>query len=270
MPTHGSTADREGQGSRRRDGGAGEPQGARGPGRPARIGRRQIVDAAVDLGLDAFTMQGIAERLGVSTPSLYSHVAGRDEVLDLVRAALVARMQAFASEADAWRGWLIDFAAAVRQHLAPSASVLAADLRGPATTLRLGVGEQGLQLLLDQGLTPVEAGRAVWLVFRLALTAGPRPTAALAGLLDDTGSVLAPTTAAGFPATSAVHDALVADGLHDTFDHDLAVVLDGIAARVGSTTDDVTTGDAATGDVTTGDARPDPADGRASDRGDRP
>jgi AcrR family transcriptional regulator len=185
-------------------------------------------------------MQGIAGRLGVSTPSLYSHVAGRDEVLDLVRAALVERMQAFASDAGDWRAWLVDFAAAVRRHLAPSASVLAADLRGPATTLRLGVGERGLQLLLDRGLTPVEAGRAVWLVFRLALTAGPRPAAALAGLVDDTGSVLAPSLASadGFPATLAVHDALVDDGPHDTFDHDLAVALDGIAARIHDSTPD--------------------------------
>ena len=234
MPTYGTTADRGGGRDRGVD-------GRRGPGRPARIGRRQIVDAALDLGLDAFTMQGIAERLGVSTPSLYSHVAGRDEVLDLVRAALVERMRAFASDARDWRAWLVDFAVAVRRHLAPSASVLAADLRGPATTLRLGVGERGLQLLLDQGLTPVEAGRAVWLVFRLALTAGPRPTAALAGLVDDTGSVLAPPTADRFPATRAVHDALVADGPHDTFDHDLAVVLDGIAARIDHSTPDHST-----------------------------
>ena len=109
MPTHASTADRGGRVAGR--------GGARGPGRPARISQRQIVDAALDLGLDAFTMQGIAERLGVSTPSLYSHVAGRGEVLELVRAALLARMQAFASDAADWRGWLVDFAAAVRRHL---------------------------------------------------------------------------------------------------------------------------------------------------------
>jgi AcrR family transcriptional regulator len=229
VPTHGSTTGRRG----------------RGPGRPARISQRQIVAAALDLGLDAFTMQGIAGHLGVSTPALYSHVAGRGEVLALVSAALVERMQAFHSDAADWRGWLVDFAAEVREHLAPSASVLAADLRGPATTLRLGVGERGLQLLLDRGLTPVEAGRAVWLVFRLALTAGPRPAAALAGLVDDTGTVLGPAQAVGFPATRAVHDALVADGPHDTFDHDLGLVLDGIAARLD---------------------RP----GDASDRGDRP
>ena len=196
------------------------------------------MDAALELGLDAFTMHGIARHLGVSTPALYSHVAGRGEVLALVSTALVERMQAFASDADDWRGWLVDFAAEVREHLAPSASVLAADLRGPATTLRLGVGEQGLRLLIDSGLTPVEAGRAVWLVFRLALTAGPRPAAALAGLVDDTGSVLGRAAAPGLPATRAVHDALVAEGLHDTFDHDLGLVLDGIGARLASTRGD--------------------------------
>ena len=211
----------------------GRPVGSRTRGRPPRIGRRQIVDAALALGLDAFTMQGIAEHLGVSTPALYSHVRGRAEVLELVSAALVERMQAFDSPADDWRGWLEDFAAEVRQHLAPSASVLAADLRGPATTLRLGVGERGLRQLLDRGLTPLEAGRAVWLVFRLALTAGPRSTAALAGLVDDTGDVLGPASPR-FPATRAVHDALVDGSPYDTFDHDLALVLDGIGSRLAS------------------------------------
>src|SRR5690606_29584973 len=99
-----------------------------------------------------------------------------------------------------------------------------------------GVGERGLQLLIDRGMSPAEAGRAVWLVFRLALTAGPRPAAALAGLVDDTGSALGPDGAGHLPATLAVHDALAADPVHDTFDHDLQIVLDGIAARLGPPT----------------------------------
>ena len=43
-------------------------------------GAFNIAAAAVRLGLDSFTMQGLAEDLGVSPATLYSHVAGRDEV----------------------------------------------------------------------------------------------------------------------------------------------------------------------------------------------
>jgi AcrR family transcriptional regulator len=201
-------------------------------GRPPRISQDAIVEAAVELGLDAFSMRGIAGHLGVTTPALYSHVAGRDEVLELVNAALLQRMTAFRSPATHWRAWLADFAAEVRDHLAPSASALIGDLRGPGVTVRVGVGERGLQLLLDSGFTPADAGRAVWLVFRMAVTAGPRPSAALAGFVDDAGTVLDPAPAATLPATQAVHAALASDGPGDTFAFDLQVVLDGIAARL--------------------------------------
>ena len=137
-------------------------------GRPPRISQERIVDAAIELGLDAFSMQGIAEHLGVTTPALYSHVGGRDQVLALVSAELLRRMTDVASSADNWRDWLADFAAEVRDHLAPSASALMVDLRGPATTVRLGVGERGLRLLLDAGFTPGQAGLAVWLFYASA------------------------------------------------------------------------------------------------------
>jgi AcrR family transcriptional regulator len=204
-------------------------------GRPPLISQDRIVDAAVELGLDAFSMQGIAEHLGVTTPALYSHVGGRDEVLALVNAELLRRMTDVASTADNWRNWLADFAAEVRDHLAPSASALMVDLRGPATTVRLGVGERGLRLLLDAGLTPTQAGRAVWLVFRTALTGGGvQGAAALAGFVDDTGAVLGPGPSGAFPATRTVHAALAADGTDDTFAFDLQVVLDGIARQLGT------------------------------------
>lgn len=204
-------------------------------GRPPRISQDRIVDAAVELGLDAFSMQGIAEHLGVTTPALYSHVGGRDEVLALVNAELLRRMTDFASTADHWRDWLADFAAAVRDHLAPSASALMVDLRGPATTVRLGVGERGLRLLLDAGFTPTQAGRAVWLVFRTALTGGTaQGAAALAGFLDDTSAVLGPGPSGALPATRTVHAALAAESTDDTLAFDLQVVLDGIARQLRS------------------------------------
>lgn len=56
----------------------------RGRGRPPKISQERIVEAAIELGLDSFSMQGIAEHLGVTAPALYSHVAGREQVLDLV------------------------------------------------------------------------------------------------------------------------------------------------------------------------------------------
>ena len=65
---------------------------------PARTDRDAIVTAACALleegGADAVTMQAVAERVGVRSPSLYKHVAGRRALLDLVVGAAVADLDA--------------------------------------------------------------------------------------------------------------------------------------------------------------------------------
>jgi AcrR family transcriptional regulator len=204
-------------------------------GRPRTIDQGRIVAAAIELGLDGFTMQGLAAHLGVSTPSLYTHVAGRDEVLALVGAVLRERVATIDSPAATWRDWLVDFATAVRTHLAPSAATVLVDLSSPAMVDRVGIAERGLELLIGDGFTPAEAGQAVWLVFRLAITAGPDDDPSYSGFVRGATPVLAagrtrPRRATDLPATRAVHDALLADP-GDPFAFDLAVVLDGIAAR---------------------------------------
>src|SRR4051794_5335215 len=52
-------------------------------GRPPRISRALIAEAAHDIGLDEVTMRAVAERLGVGIASLYHHVDGRDDLLRL-------------------------------------------------------------------------------------------------------------------------------------------------------------------------------------------
>jgi AcrR family transcriptional regulator len=201
-------------------------------GRPARISQDKIVEAAIELGLDTFTMQGIADRLGVTSPALYSHVAGRHQVLDLVSVALRKRLEGFASPATEWRDWLTDFAHLVRKHLAPSASMLIVDLRGSGTSDRVSLGERGLQLLIDAGMSPAEAGYSVWLVFRVAITARAANGPTLDGLVNDAGEVLRPETATDLPATHAVNNALAGRRAGDSFDFDLRIVLDGIARQL--------------------------------------
>lgn len=192
------------------------------------------MEAALDLGLDSFSMQGIAEHLGVTAPALYSHVAGREEVLDLVNAALRDRVAAAAEPAGTWQEWLTAFGRGVRQHLASSVSTLMEDLRVPGPPDRVAVGERGLQLLIDEGLTPAEAAYAVWLVFRVAITAGPEGASSFAGFLGETEQVLAPGNAVELPATAAVHAALADPTLPDAFEFDLAVVLAGISQQIGT------------------------------------
>jgi AcrR family transcriptional regulator len=52
----------------------------------ARLDREQVVSAAIALadeaGLDAVSLRGVADRLGVTPMALYRHVASKDDLLD--------------------------------------------------------------------------------------------------------------------------------------------------------------------------------------------
>jgi AcrR family transcriptional regulator len=64
------------------------------PGRPPKVNRQDVVDAAVALadadGLEGVTIRAVAARLGVAPMTLYGHVAGADELVDLVVGATIA------------------------------------------------------------------------------------------------------------------------------------------------------------------------------------
>lgn len=108
-------------------------------GRPARIDRDEIIDAAVALaetdGLGAVTIRAVARRLGVAPMTLYGHVAGADELVDLVvgatiTATLAARPEVPERRSDA-RAVLIDFAEGLRSMLLTHPAVLDAYRRRP-------------------------------------------------------------------------------------------------------------------------------------------
>lgn len=65
----------------------------RSPGRPARISRDRIVEAASSAAnLDTLTMRELAGRLEVSHGALYRWVKNRDELFDLISEVLVDRI----------------------------------------------------------------------------------------------------------------------------------------------------------------------------------
>lgn len=64
---------------------------ARALGRPNKITRSTIVEAAGEIGLEDVTMSLVAERLGVSVGALYRHVRNRAELLGLVVEAELRR-----------------------------------------------------------------------------------------------------------------------------------------------------------------------------------
>jgi AcrR family transcriptional regulator len=83
----------------------------------ASLTREAIVEAAVavldERGLDELTMRAVAARLGSGAMSLYRHVSGREELLDLVVARLTEEVPIRASSG-AWRTDLATLARDVR------------------------------------------------------------------------------------------------------------------------------------------------------------
>ena len=81
-------------------------------GRPPRISREDIADAALAIGLSSVKMKAVGERLGVDHSSLYRHVKGRDELIFMALDRAVSKLDWEQDPAD-WRDFLRSRAMAV-------------------------------------------------------------------------------------------------------------------------------------------------------------
>jgi AcrR family transcriptional regulator len=203
------------------------------PRRPL-LSRDRIVATALDLvdaeGLEALSTRRLATELGVSGPSLYNHVATKEELLDAVVDTVMGEvdLSMFASPCTDWRtaldGWARSYRAALQEH--PNV----------IPVLALGPGRRPHALRLADAVFGglVEAG---W----------PRREATSIGALMRwfiTGSALG-SFAGGFPADTAVYDGeyphlapqahLLADRRQEidqsAFDTGLTALLDGLDLR---------------------------------------
>lgn len=74
------------------------------PNKPRRetVSADAILETAARLieldGVEAFTMRGLAEQLGVAVTSIYWHVGGRDKLFDMLAEQLLAQMAELPSE----------------------------------------------------------------------------------------------------------------------------------------------------------------------------
>jgi AcrR family transcriptional regulator len=135
-----------------------EQRPARGP-KPG-LRRNQIVDAAIGIadreGLEALTMRRVASEIGSPVMSLYRHVPGKDELIELMLDAALGDPPA----TDAKAGWRVQLTRWARACLAryrrhpwlPEAVVS----RPPIGPNRLGWFDIALQAASGLGLAPRE------------------------------------------------------------------------------------------------------------------
>ena len=79
-------------------------------GRPPRISRQMIAEAAHQVGLDGLTLRAVADRLGVSIAALYHHVSGKDELMRLAAEYSAAKVPLPRDTGQHWAVWLVEWA----------------------------------------------------------------------------------------------------------------------------------------------------------------
>ncbi|MGI5352879.1 TetR/AcrR family transcriptional regulator C-terminal domain-containing protein [Streptomyces sp. CA-250714] len=199
--------------------------------RPPRISRPAVLDEALrtldEEGVEGLSMRRLAQRLGVTSPSLYKYVRDREGVFEAVVDAIVQEINEGWSPTGSWRAELDGLARryfhTFRRH--PNAVPLV--MRRPTRNQRsLDSFDTVLNVLTEAGWPVQDAARAVLLTESYAL--GATLTAVSPGI------PLSPEELASRPTLAAA-----LTGEHNTFrltegdfEHGLKLVLDGIAREI--------------------------------------
>ena len=208
-----------------------------------RLTRIAIVDAAEqvldDVGLDEFGMRAVADRLGTGVASLYRHVAGKAELLDLVLDRALERLP-LRTEGP-WRPVLEDLARALRVSLLGARDrariALASSTPTSATAV---IAETALGTLVRSGLPARDAVLAVdrlslYVLSDAASVAAIRERGTPAELdaqWQEMSAGYAAIDPAAFPVLTELGPLLAEPDEAERFEFGLALILDAVAARI--------------------------------------
>src|SRR3990170_1673638 len=107
------------------------------PSKPL-LSRRGIAAEALALvdeeGIEALTTRKLAKRLGVEGPSLYNHVAGREDLLDEMTALIDEQVDTSLLDDPDWRVGLPAFARSYRRAFAAHPHIVATVSARPVRT----------------------------------------------------------------------------------------------------------------------------------------
>jgi AcrR family transcriptional regulator len=139
-------------------------------GRPPRINRQMIAEAAHARGLDGLTLRDVADHLGVSIAALYHHVKSKDDLMRLAAEYSAARVPLPVDHGQHWAVWLYEWAEYNRSAFTAQPGLLAQYLEGaiPAAVVA-GSVDTVLGALVRQGFSIRDANEAYELVISCAL-----------------------------------------------------------------------------------------------------
>jgi AcrR family transcriptional regulator len=141
-------------------------------GRPPRIDRAAIARAAAEIPMQELTLRSVAERLGVSVPSLYHYVRGRDDLIRMAATESALRLSIPADQGQHWAVWLYEWAVYTGSSFASDPELLKHFIDGAIGPEVMAVNvDAAMGVCMDQGFTASEAREAYQLVSECALGA---------------------------------------------------------------------------------------------------
>jgi AcrR family transcriptional regulator len=139
-------------------------------GRPPRINRQMIAEAAHELGLDGLTLKAVADHLDVSIAALYHHVTSKDDLMRVAAEYSAARVPQPEDRGQHWAVWLYEWAVYNRDVFLAQPGLLAQYLEGAISAEAIaGNVDTILGVLMRQGFSSLDANDAYELVTSCAL-----------------------------------------------------------------------------------------------------
>ena len=207
------------------------------PGTRPKLTRGDIAAAALELadaeGLEALSMRGLAERLGVGTMTLYGYFRNKDELLDALVDAAVMETPLPSAEGD-WPEALRTVVGSARQGLLRHPSIVELRMRRPVLRPEaLRFGEAVLRILRGAGFGVEEAVAAFRLLFTYTVGfAAISPAESTESDRQAARTALAGLSPNEFPALTEARDAAsAAMGGEEMFAYGLDRIIDGLATR---------------------------------------
>jgi AcrR family transcriptional regulator len=118
----------------------------------------RIVDAAIEVGLDSFSMKGVATHLGVTIATLYKYVDDRDHLFRLAVDKTVAITHVPEDQGQHWSGYILAFALATAERVASDTLIIDKLVHwgiGLETELRLA--DVLMEALTQRGFSEMQA-----------------------------------------------------------------------------------------------------------------
>jgi AcrR family transcriptional regulator len=143
----------------------------------AALSRERVLDVALELvqreGLEALTMRGLADRLGVRAASLYWHVRDRGELVALLAERLLGTVRPSATDGG-WRERALAICSALERMVAERRDAARMVLEVPEALERSQPHRWLRSVLEEVGLPAAEAREVTTMMLTYVLVGGPR------------------------------------------------------------------------------------------------